>query len=447
MDMIYNGSPLISDPCRMILSRSDEEYNDQTMSNIDANKVILPLGLGTAFSLLGDATLYTVLPTHTAEIGIALAGVGILLGINRAIRIFLNGPAGLVYDRFPRRGLFVLALFIGALSTAIYALNGGYWLLLFGRLLWGLSWSFIWVGGTQIILDVASDQDRGHWMGLYQTWFFLGTAIGALVGGILTDLVGYTTTMWIGAGLAALGAFIAWVFLPETRRSRPIDSSRLVPRKIRNLNLRSGLLSAASIYGVNRFVTAGVLSATLGLLVKNQMEIYHLGLGLATVTGILMALRTFVSMFAAVASGKASDWMKSRWKVALWGLGLGAIGMALLVWNFPTALIIGVILGAIAGGSLQTVSSTLPGDIVEPRQQGMTIGLIHTAGDIGSAVGPPIAYALLPLFGLSGTYLLCAGLFIFQMIPIFQHSHGRRKNISPANTPPGPDSGGYSSEV
>ena len=50
----------------------------------------MPLGLGTALSLMGDATLYTVLPTHTAEAGIPLSSVGIMLGINRAVRILLN---------------------------------------------------------------------------------------------------------------------------------------------------------------------------------------------------------------------------------------------------------------------------------------------------------------------------------------------------------------------
>ena len=69
-------------------------------------RVLWPLGLGTALSLLGDATLYTVLPIHAADAGVTLTAVGILLGANRAIRLFLNGPAGLAYDRWPRRRLF-----------------------------------------------------------------------------------------------------------------------------------------------------------------------------------------------------------------------------------------------------------------------------------------------------------------------------------------------------
>src|SRR5512136_1102055 len=105
--------------------------------------VLFPLGLGTALSLMGDATLYTVLPTHTADAGITMAGVGIILGVNRAIRLLTNAPAGLAYDRWPRRRLFLPALFLGALSTAIYAATRGFWPLFVGRLLWGLAWSGI----------------------------------------------------------------------------------------------------------------------------------------------------------------------------------------------------------------------------------------------------------------------------------------------------------------
>lgn len=121
-------------------------------TSIHPRQVLFPLGLGTALSLMGDGTLYTVLPTHTADAGIALSSVGIILGVNRAVRLLLNGPAGLAYDRFPRRWLFVPALFIGAISTAVYAATHGFWPLLVGRLLWGLAWSGIWVGGATVIL-------------------------------------------------------------------------------------------------------------------------------------------------------------------------------------------------------------------------------------------------------------------------------------------------------
>ena len=402
-------------------------------------QVLFPLGLGTALSLMGDSTLYTVLPTHMAEAGIALGSVGLILGVNRAVRLFLNGPAGLAYDRWPRRRLFVPALFVGALSTAVYAATRGFWPLLVGRLLWGLAWSGIWIGGATVILDVTTVQDRGRWSGLYQTWYFLGGALGAFAGGVLTDSVGYTTTMWIGAALTALGAIAALLWLPETRggiaggaalqianrKSQIADrhspfairhspfAIRHSPSAIRHSPFAiRGLWVAASLQGINRFVTAGVLAATLGLVVRDRLRPAELGLGVATLTGALMAGRTFFSMAAAPLAGTASDWLGSRWRVVGWGLAAGALSMVLVAWSTPVAILAGVALGAVASSGIQALTNALIGDLVGQAQRGRAIGLLHTAGDLGSAVGPSAAYALLPGLGLPGVYLLCAGLFV-----------------------------------
>lgn len=381
-------------------------------SRIDPAKVLLPLGLGTALSLMGDATMYTVLPTHTADAGITLAAVGIILSANRIIRLFLNGPAGYAYDRFPRRKLFIPALFIGALSTAIYAATFGFWPLLAGRLLWGLAWSGIWVGGATIILDVTNDNDRGRWTGLYQTWFFLGTAIGAFFGGWLTDLVGYTNTMWIGAGITTLGGIAALIGLPETRSSKKVDISNINTEYQNKWRPSGELLGVVSLNGINRFISAGVLAATLALMVEGHLTANNIVLGVATVTGVLLGLRTILSMFAAPFAGSLSDRFHNRWGVTIAGLLLGAIGMVLLVRGEIIIILIGICFSALAGGSVQALVTTRTGDLVDLSQRGKAIGLLHTAGDLGSALGPVIAYALLRWISLGELYLLCAIIFI-----------------------------------
>jgi MFS family permease len=386
--------------------------SDFFMNKTHPAKVLFPLGLGTAFSLMGDATLYTVLPTHTVDAGIALSNVGIILAVNRVIRVFLNGPAGLAYDRWPRRRLFVPALFIGALSTAVYAATRGFWPLLVGRLLWGLAWSGIWVGGATVILDVTTDQDRGRWTGLYQTWFFVGAGLGAFAGGLLTDWIGYTATMWSGAALTTLGGLVALLLLPETREARPTVANSLPERSNPGVRAHRGLWVVASLQGINRFATAGVLAATMGLLVQDRMQSAELGLGVATLTGALLAGRTLLGMAAAPLAGVLSDWAGDRWRVAAWGLGSGAVGLALLTGSTPAMILAGIALGAVAGGSVQAIATALTGDLVEQEQRGRAIGLVHTVGDLGSAIGPLVAYAFLPWTGLGVVYLLCAGLFV-----------------------------------
>jgi MFS family permease len=367
--------------------------------------------LATALSLMGDATLYTVLPTQAGAAGIALSSVGIVLGTNRAVRLLLNGPAGLAYDRFSRRRLFVPAMFVGAISTAIYAVTRGLWPLLVGRLLWGLAWSGIWVGGATMILDVTHWGDRGRWTGLYQTWFFMGAAAGAFAGGALTDWLGYETTMWIGAGVTAVGAVAGWLLLPETRGARSHGALTEPEMNVPVPNAGRGLVVAASLQGINRFVIAGVLSATLGLLVQGWARAGGLAVGVATATGALMAARTLVSMGSAPLAGVLSDWLHNRWRVASVASMVGAVSMALLALGRPGVTLIGLLLGAAAGGGVQAMATTLTGDMAVRARQGRAIGLLHTAGDLGSALGPPVAYALLPWIDLRGVYLLCAGLF------------------------------------
>jgi MFS family permease len=267
-----------------------------------------------------------------------------------------------------------------------------------------------------MILDVAGAQDRGRWTGLYETWFFLGAALGTFAGGLLTDRLGYTTALWIGAGLTTLGGLVALVLLPETRGIRSGDPLPEGPRL--RLRANRGLWVAASCHAVNRFCTAGVLVSTMALVVQDRLSTLALAAGAATLTGVLLAGRTLFSTAAAPLAGWASDRLRNRWTVAAVGLVLGAAGMGLLAWGTPAAILAGIALGSLSTGSLQSVTSALTGDLVAPEQRGRAIGLVHTAGDLGSALGPMIAYALLPWLGLPIVYLLCAMLFAAQVAPV-----------------------------
>jgi MFS family permease len=381
-------------------------------------RVLLPIGLGTSLSLIGDTSLYAVLPTHTVEAGVALTAVGILLSANRFIRLILNGPVGWVYDRSPRRYLFVTALFIGAGSTAIYALTLGFWPLLVGRLLWGLAWAGIWIGGNTIILDMSQPHDRGRWVGIYQAFFFMGASGGSMLGGFLTDWLGYHQAMGIGATLTFMGAVIAWLFLPETRDLQPAENTLKLPTMPEaSLNSpatrRSELASAMGLLAVNRLVLAGVLLPTLGLFLLGQIgestQVAGITIGVATLTGIALGATGFISMLATPVMGGLSDRVGNRWQVAAGGLIPGMAGFGLLAFGSPLTLLLAIPLTAVTGGSNQGISTALVGDLSGAGQRGQRLGILFTIGDLTSAIGPPLAYGIIPQLGLTGVYLLSAG--------------------------------------
>ncbi len=151
------------------------------------------------------------------EAGVTLGMVGIVLGANRLVRILSNGPAGWLYDRLPRRGLMVGSLVLGTISTAFYALSQGSWLLLVGRILWGIAWSGIWIGTTSMTLDISREDNRGFINGQLQMWYFLAIAIASFSSGLFTDLLGYRGGLWLSTGMGLLAALVWLAFLPETR--------------------------------------------------------------------------------------------------------------------------------------------------------------------------------------------------------------------------------------
>ena len=378
------------------------------------------LGIGTAISLLGDATLYTVLPDPTiaSQVGITLTMVGFLLGVNRAIRLVLNSPVGLLYDRLPRRGLLVTSLFLGALSSVIYAVGTGFWPLLIGRISWGVAWSLLWIGGNAVILDISTDENRGRYSGQYQMWFFSGVAASSFLGGLFTDLFGFRGGLWVSAGLIGAAALLWLFFLPETRPAGIAPESQKTEEDNPGgmFPWRISLTASVPLF-MMRFVFAGVLAATSILWLSQYfdagMSLFNRLVPLATLTGGIVALRTVVSIISASLAGRISDRVGRRWVVIAVSTLIGGIGVWLMSADLFLLSIIGAFTAAVTGGSVQSLVPAIAGDQVDDAQRGRALGIIFTIGDLGSTLGPPVALSLLnaKLMTLTTLYRGCAILF------------------------------------
>jgi MFS family permease len=386
-------------------------------------RVLLPVGFGTALSLIGDSTLYTVLPTQAEDIWLTLAMVGVLLSLNRFVRLGANGVVGWLCDRFPKRPLFITSLLLGTAASAIFALTTFYPLLIVARLLWGIAWAGIWVAGNGLVLDFTQTADRGRWIGNYHAAFFLGAAMGAFLGGSLTDWLGFASAMGVAAVLNLLGAIVAWLFMPRTAipqpqlislpQTRPVLSG-VVPEKV-VVGSRGQLLTAVSLQGINRLVTAGILSATLGLYLQqtvgNSWQIGQFSLGVATLTGLALGSTILVSMLVTPIMGRFSDRASSRWQAVAVGLLPGVLGFVVLALGLPGFGLLGLPLTSVSSSSNQSLSTAITGDLSQGRR-GRALGILYTVGDFGSAIGPPLAFSLLPILPVTQLYLGCAVLLL-----------------------------------
>lgn len=398
---------------------------------MNSSRLILPLGFAVAMSLFGDLTLYAVLVTQLDVVGLSLAAVGVMLGINRLIRIPGNPLTGMLLDRFGRRKLFILGMTLGVISTAGYALVYGFWPFLAMRLLWGTAWTLINVGGMTMMLDISTAANRGRLLGTYNTWVLAGLAAGPLVGGFLVGEYGFRPALLVCSALTAVGWLVALLALPETlpeqhrqgrgnkgRRQNPHQALQQWLLRVQTLwQSQRTLVTVALLFMLVMFSGEGIVFSTISLLLQRRFgdSMYLLGMSVAvaSMSGVLLGLRSFLAGATGPLAGHLSDTHFGRWPVVITSLVIGIIGFITLgLATSPLLILIGVAVGAISSGMALATLGALVGDLSPEGKQGSVMGAYASMGDIGSATGPFLVFALVTVIDLRWVYFFCAALFV-----------------------------------
>ena len=98
-------------------------------------------GLVIAVAMIGDTLLYVVLPLYHQDFGISLAMVGVLLSLNRWIRLLANSGVAAIGERVGPHALMVMAAIGSVLSTTLYGLVENEAVQIAARILWGISYA------------------------------------------------------------------------------------------------------------------------------------------------------------------------------------------------------------------------------------------------------------------------------------------------------------------
>jgi MFS family permease len=388
------------------------------------SRYVLASGLALAYSLalLGDNMMYVFLPSHPGAAGIAAASLGIVLSANRFVRLAANSLGGLLSDRLGRRRPYLLGMVLALASTTGYLVSDGLWPLLVCRVVWGVAFSLISVGGVAIILDLSGAHERGRAVGNYHSLLQLGALLGLVLSGLLTDLLGYRGTLAIYAPLAALGLAIAWWTLPraDSPESAPRPAAGTNPGTLATLRrLDPRLLVPAYVNFASLFAGSGVVMSTLGVSLKQLAAEpgASLFVPVASLTGILLAARRLAAMVEAPIAGHFLDRFGDRRIVAAAGALVSLAGLLVLSTGRGVALVIaGVVLTSMGEGLLHPAVVVWTGDGAPPHLRGVVMGGLATAGDLGAAIGPLVAYALLETTGVRAAYGLCAALMLSALL-------------------------------
>jgi MFS family permease len=386
--------------------------------------VALPeIGQDLGFS---EQTLQAVISVY------AVASAGFLL---------LGGRAADVLGR--RRVLVTgLALYAGASLAGGLASAPGF--LLIARATQGLGGALVFPATLSLVnTTFAEGRERNRAVAVWGAAGAAGLVVGVLLGGVLTQTLGWEAVFFVNVPLAVAALLLAFTYLPADREREPgrrldlpgafsatLGVTLLVFAFIEGPNLgwsspavvassAAGLALLAALANIQRRSSDPLLSPhllrnrNLGTAVGIAFlfwatfgsVLYFLTIYLQDVhgydaleTGVGFLLPTTVVVAGSAFAGQLATRFGLRstlvGALAVGALGAVALGLAMSADGFYAALIPGLIAISIGDGIVFTTMFVAAGTGVSSEEQGVASGITSTSTSIGAAVGLAVLVAV-----------------------------------------------------
>jgi EmrB/QacA subfamily drug resistance transporter len=124
-------------------------------------------------------------------------------------------PLGRIADIYGMKRIFNIGIIIFTIATFLAALSPSVEFLIFSRILQGIGSSMIFVTGIAIITSVFPSGERGKAIGINVSAIFAGLVMGPLIGGILTQYLGWRSIFYLIVPLGILATILFTTKLRE----------------------------------------------------------------------------------------------------------------------------------------------------------------------------------------------------------------------------------------
>jgi MFS family permease len=170
---------------------------------------------------LNDGLAWGLLPLLFARGGLPVARVGMLAALYPAVWGLGQLLTGMLSDRWGRKGLIVGGMWLQAAALALVAASSTFGPWLAGAVLLGAGTAMVYPTLLAAVGDVAHPAWRASAVGVYRLWRDGGFAVGALLAGVVADLLGLAAAVWVVAALTGLSGLVVAVRMYETHRPVP----------------------------------------------------------------------------------------------------------------------------------------------------------------------------------------------------------------------------------
>jgi DHA1 family bicyclomycin/chloramphenicol resistance-like MFS transporter len=166
------------------------------------------------------------LPSMASGLGTDFASVQLTLSsylFATAIAQLVHGPLS---DRFGRRPVLLAGMLLYIVASLVCLFAPNVWIVILGRVLQGIGAAAGFALGRAIVRDLYEREKAASMLGYITMGFSLAPMVAPLIGGILTDHLGWRLIFLFLTVVGFILLFITWAALPETRRPIPEGEKR-----------------------------------------------------------------------------------------------------------------------------------------------------------------------------------------------------------------------------
>ena len=367
--------------------------------------------MGRRFALLCAATLLHFLamgmllaglPLYlTKEMGSSRTIVGLAVGAFSLAAVVSRPEVGRRLDILGRRWFLAGGPLLLAASTAGLLLARSVPAVVALRLLHGLAGAAFYTSAATVATDLAPEDRRAHYLSRFSLFLYAGFAIGPALAEFLIRQSGFTLTWTVGTVSAFAAAGIA-LLLPETRAlDREVERGRF--RLVHPAAIGPGIVLLAAAVGYTSISVFAPLYAERVGMSSGPLYIAFA----VTVIGVRLV------------GGGLSD-RHGRVAVALPGLVVGAIGLAMLAFSRPVPALIGVSAYGAGFALLFPALMALAADRAPDSERGAVLGSFTAFFDVGSSVGGYLVGAIADARGFGASFLGAGALCLLACIPLLR---------------------------
>ncbi len=182
---------------------------------IKEQKSILIILLSNIFiAFLGVGLIIPVMPSFMNIMHLSGKTMGNLVAVFAVAQLLMSPLAGRWVDRYGRKKIITIGLFLFGISELIFGLGTHVSVLYLSRMLGGISAAFIMPGVTAYVADITSVQERPKAMGYISAAISTGFIIGPGFGGFIAEY-GIRMPFFFAAAIAFLACISSIFILKE----------------------------------------------------------------------------------------------------------------------------------------------------------------------------------------------------------------------------------------